>query len=90
MTDLGNRASSMRLQCHQCSWVPPDDMEMQHARLHFQVDHDTDDVKLDLVAVCTCGEAMAVTDSRPTGGGVKDYLECSICGSTGYVRRGEK
>ena len=87
MSDLGNRGASMRLQCKPCGWVPPADMTMQDARLHFQVDHDTDKVTLDLVAVCSCGEAMTHTESRPTGGGMKDYLVCGVCGNTGYVRR---
>jgi len=89
MADIGNRAAAMRLQCHRCGWVPPGDMEMQHAQLHFQVEHDTDEVRLDLVAVCTCGEAMTFTESRPTGGGFKDYFLCGVCGCTGYVRRTE-
>jgi len=62
-------------------------MVMEVVQLHYQVDHDTDAVTLDLVAVCSCGEAMTVTDSRPTGGGMKDYLLCGVCGNTGHVRR---
>lgn len=87
MTDLGNRCSSLRLQCKHCGWPAPDGMTIRDAQLHFQVDHDTDEVKFDLAPVCTCGEVMAVTDSRPTGGGVKDYLRCGACGNTGYLRR---
>lgn len=87
MPDLGNRNASMRLQCGTCGWVPPEDMTVQDAQLHFQVDHDTDEVKFDLVAVCTCGEAMTHTGSRPTGGGFKDYMSCGVCGNTGFVKR---
>lgn len=87
MSDLGNRNNSLRFQCQRCGWVPPEDMKMQDARLHFQVDHDTDDVKFDLVPACTCGEAMTITDSRPTGGGVKQYLLCGVCGNTGHLRQ---
>ena len=87
MTDLGNRNASMRLQCKPCGWVPPDDMVMEGVLLHFQVEHDTDEVTLDLVPVCTCGEAMTLTDSRPAFGQVKDYFRCGVCGNTGYVRR---
>lgn len=87
MADLGNRNASLRLQCQPCGWVPPEGMQMEGVLLHFQVDHDTDDVKLDLVPVCTCGEAMTITDTRPTGGGMKDYLSCGVCGNTGHLRR---
>lgn len=87
MSDLGNVAPAMRLQCKPCGWAPPPDMQMEGVQLHFQVDHDTDDVTLDLVAVCSCGEAMALTESRPTGGGTKDYFKCGVCGNTGHVVR---
>jgi len=87
MAELGNRRSSMRLQCKPCGWVPPAGMQMEGVLLHFQVEHDTDEVTLDLVAACACGEAMTFTQSRPTGGGTKDYFECGVCGSTGWVRR---
>ena len=86
MPDLGNRNASMRLQCQPCGWVPPAAMKLEAALLHFQVEHDTDQVTFDLVAVCTCGAAMTVTESRPTGGGTKDYLAC-VCGNTGHLRR---
>ena len=87
MADIGNRAGTMRLQCQPCGWVPPEDMQLEGVQLHFQVEHDMDEVKFALVPVCTCGAAMTVTDSRPTGGGIKDYLECGACGNTGYIRR---
>ncbi len=87
MPDLGNRNKHLRFQCKHCGWVPPEDMQMGHAQLHFQVDHDTDEVKFDLAPACTCGEAMTITDSRPCPGGIKDYLRCGVCGNTGNVRR---
>ncbi len=85
MTELGNRNASLRLQCKLCGWVPPEGMTMQDAQLHFQVDHDTDEVTFDLVPACTCGEAMTITESRPTGGGTKHYLTCGVCGNTGHL-----
>ena len=90
MADIGNRNASMRLQCKPCGWQLPDDMEVGAAQLHFQVDHDTDAVRLDLVAVCTCGEAMTHTSTRPTGGGFKDYVLCGVCGNTGFLKRTEE
>lgn len=89
MADVGNRTASMRLQCSLCGWVPPAAMQMEGVQLHFQVDHDMDEVKFNLVAVCTCGEAMTHTHSRPTGGGIKDYMSCGVCGNTGFIRREE-
>lgn len=85
MTNLGNLNASLRFACKTCGWLPPDDMKMEGALLHFQVDHDTDDVKFDLVPICTCGEAMTITNSRPTGGGTKHYVSCGVCGNTGHL-----
>lgn len=87
MSDIGNRNASMRLQCHACDWIPPDNTSMEAVQLHWQVEHDADEPKLDLVPACTCGAAMVITSTRPTGGGFKDYAECKACGNTGYVRR---
>ena len=87
MTDIGNRNASMRLQCQRCGWPPPEDATMEAVLLHMQVEHDTDEVKLDLVAVCTCGAAMTHTETRPAGGGFKDYMSCPACGNTGHVKR---
>lgn len=87
MADLGNLNRTLRLQCSGCGWVPPAGMRMDHARLHFQVEHDTDQVTLTLVPVCSCGAAMAISHSRPTGGGFKDYASCAACGNTGFVKR---
>ena len=87
MTDLGNRVASMRLQCKLCPWVPSETATMEAVQLHVQVEHDTDEVALDLVAVCSCGAAMTLTVSKPTGGGFKDYFACGACGNTGYIIR---
>jgi hypothetical protein len=85
--DLGNRAHAMRLECVHCDFAPPPAMTLEHARNHFTAEHETDDVAFELVAVCACGTSMTETDSRPTGGGVKIYLQCALCGNTGYIRR---
>lgn len=87
MSDLGNRHASMRLQCQRCGWVPPEGATMEAVLLHMQVDHDTDEVKLELVAVCSCGATMTHTESKPTGGGFKDYVKCGACGNTGHLLR---
>jgi hypothetical protein len=87
MADIGNRTRSLRLQCKHCGWPPPEGAPLEAVLLHMQVDHDTSDVKMDLVAVCTCGAAMTYTATGPTGGGFKDYMTCPACGNTGHVKR---
>lgn len=87
MTDLGNLNKTLALQCKPCGWRPPQDAVTEAVQLHFQVEHDTDEVTLDLVPVCTCGTAMTSARSAPAGGGFKDYMECKACGHTGFLRR---
>jgi len=87
VADLGNVNKSIRLQCQFCPWRPPDSMRADAAQLHFQVEHDTSEVQFELVPVCSCGAAMIHTETRRTGGGFKDYVECRACGSTGFVKR---
>jgi hypothetical protein len=87
VADLGNLNRSLRFQCKHCQWRPPEDMTMGAVQLHFQVDHDTDQVAFDLVPVCACGAAMTHVRTAPTGGGFKDHVECRPCGNTGFVKR---
>ena len=85
---LGNVTSSLRLRCHECGWVPPDDLQMALVEAHYGMEHpDTEKITLDLLPVCPCGTAMEFTHSRPTGGGFKDYFRCPADGSTGFAKR---
>lgn len=85
--ELGNLASRMRLECKPCGERFPDDTRMEAVQLHCQVEHDTDEVILNLVATCSCAAAMELVNSRPTGGGMKDYFRCPACGNTGFTKR---
>jgi hypothetical protein len=85
--NLGSLNNRLRLQCHYCGWPLPDDMTMEGAQLHFQVDHDTDEVKLDLVPACRCSEAMTHTESHTAGKQITDFFRCGVCSSTGYTTR---
>lgn len=85
--DLGNITRRLRLECKRCQWVPPTDMQMAVVEAHFDVDHDTGNIELNLVPACTCGTTMEHTGSRPTGGGSKDYFRCPADGNTGFALR---
>lgn len=86
-TDLGNLSRALKLKCKLCPWIPPEDSKLEASQLHFQVEHDQDEVQYALVAFCTCGTSMTHTETRPTGGGFKDYLRCDACGNTGFIKR---
>jgi hypothetical protein len=88
MPDLGNLASRLRLWCHHCRWLPPEDMEMALVQAHYGLEHpDAGKITLDLKPACPCGDPMEHTETRPTGGGFKDYFTCPACGSTGWAKR---
>ena len=87
MANLGNLAKRLRLQCKTCGWPCPDDTEMEAVQLHFQVDHDTSAVTLDLVPACRCGEAMEHVESVTRGTATTDFFRCGVDGNTGDVDR---
>lgn len=87
MTDLGCVNESLALKCHLCDYRPAAKSVVEAFLLHCQVEHATDTVAMDLVAVCRCDSVMLQVRSRPTGGGFKDYVECPDCGNTGYIKR---
>lgn len=85
---LGNLASRLRLQCHHCAWLPPEDMEMALVEAHYGLEHPgAGQVALDLKPVCPCGDPMEHVRTAPTGGGFKDWFRCAACGSTGFLKR---
>lgn len=87
MADLGRLNNSLTLQCKHCAYRPPANSVIEAFALHTEVEHDTDSYELDLVPVCSCGAAMTHTETRPTGGGFKDYVRCEACGNTGHLIR---
>lgn len=85
MADLGKLNKSLRLKCKRCEYLPPETATVEAVQLHCQVEHDTDEVELDMVALCACGAVMEHTGS----GHFKDYFKCAACGNTGHVKRDE-
>lgn len=93
MTNLGKLNDRLRLICPLCQWIPPSAAVMEAVELHFQVEHDTRKVRLELIPVCTCGATMTfvnAAESAPGSGRFKDYHHCSSCGNTGFVVRTPK
>ena len=84
---LGNINDRLRLQCKPCGATWPGETTMEAVQLHFQVGHDTDDVKLDLIPACRCGASMTHAESATARGLTTDFWRCGACGNTGYVTR---
>lgn len=84
---MSGAVARMALACQQCGERCSDDAVLEAWLLHMQVEHDTDEVKLDLVAVCRCGATM-VWDELGSRGGKNVYYDCRACGGRGSVRQG--
>jgi hypothetical protein len=78
----------MALECKHCAHRWPDTSVVEAMLLHFQVEHDTDKVVVDLVAVCDCGATMTFTHTeRESSTRDRDHFRCSACGRRGAIRR---
>ena len=77
---MSNQADLV-LCCGICRWRPPNDMEMNLVEAHFDMepDHDPDDIRLELVAIC-CDLEMAFdrTETRQSGG-TRHHYSCGKC-----------
>jgi hypothetical protein len=80
----------LRLQCKYCNTLLEDAAVLESYQLHFQVEHDQDEVELNLVALCECGLVMEYTKTNQIGntGAVADQYHCA-CGEQGWVKRGQ-
>lgn len=88
MTDIGNRSAYMSMRCLDHNWPVPAEGTAKALQLHVAAYHEGEATfAAELVAVCTCKEIMKVTSTKPTGGGLKDWLECPACGNTGHAYR---
>lgn len=73
-------ADPMRLACVHCGWRPGDDLTIGVAAQHFETEHDTDDVKFELVVVCDrCDRVMALFATLDQGGHFDHHYQCEPC-----------
>lgn len=85
MSDPLNVPDGMALACQTCGWRPPVDLVMGVVAAHFETEHDTTDVRLDLIVLCPhCDLSMPFVYSR---NGV-DHFSCDECLRSRRVRRG--
>ena len=83
--------SDLQLRCSECGWFPPEGTTMGVVEAHNESEHGTVNVMLELVPVCTCGEAMVLDATQPTGGGRRHYYHCVMDGNTtSVVQRDQK
>jgi hypothetical protein len=79
----------LMLACSKCPERFANDTEMEAVRLHYNVEHDTDEIEINLIVVCSCGTTMDPTRTEPVGDGtVLDHFACPSCkGTTAIGRR---
>lgn len=83
---MSGALAAWTLECKTCSHRWPGDAVVEAIRLHFNVEHDSDSIELELRAVCRCGAAMTFDGSE----GTLDRYTCPACGGKGSVRRGRQ
>ncbi len=82
---------NMELQCKYCHVLLDHSTTLEAYQLHFQVEHDQDEVELNMVGICECGMVMEFVKTSQIGntGGEADLFQC-VCGKHGWVLRGKK
>jgi hypothetical protein len=74
----------MALTCRTCDWRPGIDLPMGLVAAHFETEHDTDDIQLELVVLCAkCDRSMAYERSQSG----RDIFACGPCHRTRAIRR---
>lgn len=66
------------LRCKHCTERADPDAVLEAYLLHFTVEHDTDQVEFDLIAVCTCGAEMTLERTSQIGR-TRDELHTFRC-----------
>lgn len=72
------------LECRHCSARLQEDAVLEAYLLHMQVEHDTDAVEVNLVAVCRCGATMK--PDVPQLDPKLHRFTCPACGGRGSTR----
>ncbi len=84
MTDTFDVPDGTALLCQTCGWRPDENLTVGLVKAHFEVEHDTSEVRLDLVALCPrCAAAMRFTHHHAG----RDHHVCDGCRRTRTIRR---
>lgn len=83
MTDL-DVPDGMALTCKPCGWRPGIDLPMGLIAAHFETEHGTDKVNLELVVLCSrCDQPMAFSHTLRR----LDHFQCEPCRRVRTIRR---
>jgi hypothetical protein len=74
----------MALICRVCGWRPDGGIPMGIVAAHFVTEHDSTDVRVELVALCLrCDKPMTYERSE----GLQDFFSCLACHRTRVIGR---
>lgn len=77
-------AKDFGLACVHCEYVFPSDITMGVAAAHFETEHDTKDIQMNMVVLCNrCGKPMKLYATV----GREDHYSCTPCQRARIVRR---
>lgn len=79
---MSGSVSHMALECKHCTERADPDAALEAYLLHFQIEHDTDHIEFNLVAVCRCGATMRLDR---VDGSLHQFV-CPACGGRGSLR----
>lgn len=78
----------LMMECKLCDYRPPETSTMGEFEMHFRLEHEGADVAMRLSAVCPDhATTMEHIESKPTGGGFKDWFRCPTADCTGFIKR---
>lgn len=85
MADGMETPDGMALECQVCRWRPHGDIRVGLLSAHFETEHGTEDVRMELVVLCPlCDKAMKFDRSF----GNRDHFACEPCHRVRVIRRG--
>jgi transposase-like protein len=84
MAEQLSAPDGMILVCATCRWRPDGDLTVGVLAAHFETEHDTSHVRMELVVLCLrCDAEMAFERSA----GSRDIFACAPCRRTRAIRR---
>lgn len=85
MTDQFDTPDGMALICQTCRWRPREELTVGILAAHFDTEHGTEDIRMELVVLCPlCDQPMTFDRSW----GNRDYFSCEGCQRSRVVFRG--
>jgi hypothetical protein len=74
------------LECQHCHYRFPMDVTVGVLAAHFEAEHQTTDVKLDLAVVCRCDRSMTFVRAERN----RDLFTCGSCHRTRVIKRKDR